>query len=167
MPVVKKSLQRIRKNIYKNCPVKESEDIYMFRYTFVLIGIVVIAAGCASVRERQAFSVWQEESRKRVENDAGDVHLPELDENSTLDDYVLYALLNNPGLAAAFDRWKAALEKVAPARALLFVGRGGNHHPPRHSQTGRETFTSSGFSARGPLSLALFAVNFVVAVTVE
>jgi cobalt-zinc-cadmium efflux system outer membrane protein len=90
----------------------------MFRYTFILIGVVVIAAGCASVQERQAFLVWQEESRKRVENHAGDTQLPELDESATLDEFVLYALLNNPGLAAAFDRWKAALEKVAPARTL-------------------------------------------------
>jgi len=39
-------------------------------------------------------------------------------------------------------------------------GRRGNHFPLRHSQTGRETFTSSGFSVRGPLSLALSAVKF-------
>ncbi|MBW1850497.1 MAG: TolC family protein, partial [Deltaproteobacteria bacterium] len=47
-----------------------------------------------------------------------DAHLPELNENASLDDYVLYAMLNNPGLRAAFDRWKAALEKMAPARTL-------------------------------------------------
>ena len=44
---------------------------------------------------------------------------------------------------------------------------GGIDSPLRHSQTGRETFTSSGFSARGPLSLARFAVDFVVTVSVE
>jgi outer membrane protein TolC len=98
--------------------VKESEDITMFPYTFALIGIFVLAAGCASVKERQAFSVWKEESRKWSEKVDGDAHLPKLDESSMLDDYVLYALLNNPGLAAHFDRWKAALEKVAPARTL-------------------------------------------------
>jgi cobalt-zinc-cadmium efflux system outer membrane protein len=90
----------------------------MSRYSFVLFGIFVLAAGCASIQEKQAFSAWEEESRKWAENEAGDTHLPELDENAALDDYVLYALLNNPGLAADFDRWKAALEKVAPARTL-------------------------------------------------
>jgi cobalt-zinc-cadmium efflux system outer membrane protein len=90
----------------------------MSRYSFVLFGIFVLTAGCASIQEKQAFSAWEEESRKWAENEAGDTRLPELDENAALDDYVLYALLNNPGLAADFDRWKAALEKVAPARTL-------------------------------------------------
>ena len=49
----------------------------------------------------------------------------------------------------------------------ISYGRRGNRFPLRHSQTGRETFTSSGFSARGPLSLALSAVDFVVAVTMK
>ena len=43
---------------------------------------------------------------------------PVLDRNSTLDDYISYALLNNPGLKAAYEKWQAALEKVAPARTL-------------------------------------------------
>jgi len=38
--------------------------------------------------------------------------------DSTVDDYVIYGALNNPGLEAAFIRWKAALEKVPQATAL-------------------------------------------------
>jgi hypothetical protein len=43
----------------------------------------------------------------------------------------------------------------------------GGRPPGRHYKTGRDAFTSSGFSARGPLSQAPFAVDFVVTVTVE
>lgn len=41
-----------------------------------------------------------------------------LDETSTLPDYLAYAARNNPGLEAAFNRWKAALQRVPQARAL-------------------------------------------------
>jgi len=41
-----------------------------------------------------------------------------LPDEPTLDDYLRYAALNNPGLEAAFDRWKAALERIPQARAL-------------------------------------------------
>ena len=37
--------------------------------------------------------------------------LPDLTESSELSDYLLYAALNNPGLEAAFNRWKAALQR--------------------------------------------------------
>jgi cobalt-zinc-cadmium efflux system outer membrane protein len=44
--------------------------------------------------------------------------LPGLDENATLSDYLAYAALNNPGLKAAFLRWKAALEKIPEVKSL-------------------------------------------------
>lgn len=44
--------------------------------------------------------------------------LPELNESSTVNDYVAYAAFNNPGLEAAFNRWKAALERIPQARTL-------------------------------------------------
>nr|HID57849.1 TolC family protein [Desulfobacterales bacterium] len=43
---------------------------------------------------------------------------PVLNEDSTLFDYLTYAALNNPGLEAAFNRWKAALEKVSQVKSL-------------------------------------------------
>ena len=42
----------------------------------------------------------------------------QLTEESTLSDYLAYAALNNPGLEAAFNRWKAALERVPQAKSL-------------------------------------------------
>ena len=85
----------------------------IIRNSLVLIGVFVLAAACATVQEKQAYSDWNEEARKWSETDREDVDLPELDENASLDDYVLYAMLNNPGPRAAFDRWKAALDRVA------------------------------------------------------
>ncbi|MFC1489611.1 TolC family protein [Candidatus Latescibacterota bacterium] len=41
-----------------------------------------------------------------------------LDSMSTLSDYLKYAALNNPELEAAFNRWKAALEKIPQVRSL-------------------------------------------------
>jgi len=45
-------------------------------------------------------------------------NLPALGGDSTVDDYVIYGALNNARLEAAFNRWKAALEKVPQATAL-------------------------------------------------
>ncbi len=41
-----------------------------------------------------------------------------LDDNASLDDYLKYALLNNPGVKAAFADWTAAVEAGAQADAL-------------------------------------------------
>jgi len=42
----------------------------------------------------------------------------ELGDEPGLSDYLAYAALNNPGLEAAFDQWKAALERVPQVKAL-------------------------------------------------
>lgn len=44
--------------------------------------------------------------------------LPKLNNDATLDDYIKYALLNNPDLEASYNKWQAALEKVPQAKAL-------------------------------------------------
>lgn len=49
---------------------------------------------------------------------SADEELPVLDESSTVEDYLTYAALNNPGLEAAFHRWQAALEGTAQAGTL-------------------------------------------------
>ncbi|MEJ5365400.1 MAG: TolC family protein [Desulfosoma sp.] len=41
-----------------------------------------------------------------------------LPDNPTLQDYLTYAALNNPGLRAAFEAWKAALWKIPQVRSL-------------------------------------------------
>jgi len=42
----------------------------------------------------------------------------EFPENPALPDYLAYAALHNPGLEAAFNRWKAALEKIPQVTSL-------------------------------------------------
>ena len=81
---------------------------------FIMVGVILLLFGCATIQERQALSDWREEDRQRHSRDAGGVRLPEISETSSLDDYVLYALLNNPGLEAAFEKWRAALARVTP-----------------------------------------------------
>jgi len=88
------------------------------RNALMLICVFVLATACAAVQEKRAAPEWNEEVRKWTRSDVEEVDMPELDESASLDDYVLYAMLNNPGLRAAFDRWKATLEKVAPAQTL-------------------------------------------------
>lgn len=44
--------------------------------------------------------------------------LPRLDESAGLDAYLAYAALRNPGLEAAFNQWKASLERAAQDGAL-------------------------------------------------
>jgi outer membrane protein TolC len=55
---------------------------------------------------------------EELETGVGPAELPELGEGATLADYVAYAELRNPGLAAAYAEWRSSLERVAPAGAL-------------------------------------------------
>ncbi|MGC8494342.1 MAG: TolC family protein [Syntrophobacteraceae bacterium] len=89
--------------------------------TYVVLGILTIfAAGCATVPPEEAAllnnrCLWE----KEVPATAGQSgELPQLSAKSTLHDYLVYAALHNPGLKAAFLRWKAALEKIPQVTAL-------------------------------------------------
>jgi len=83
--------------------------------------VIVLAVGCASVPQRQAFEQLKvaEQTPQIVQRHAySRPALPELTASATLPDYLAYAALNNPQLEAAFNRWKAALENVPQARTL-------------------------------------------------
>ena len=54
----------------------------------------------------------------REYQEADNAQLPTLDDSAALEDYLAFAALNNPGLEAAFNRWKAALERIAQERSL-------------------------------------------------
>ncbi|MFO7871736.1 MAG: TolC family protein [Kiritimatiellia bacterium] len=78
-----------------------------------------LLTGCASIREGvdgRHVPVGISPSDESVENRSLD--LPALRDDSSLDDYLKYAALNNPGLEAAFSRWKAALERIPQAKSL-------------------------------------------------
>jgi len=80
-----------------------------------LAGLLIVLCGCASQREREAFREFR---NVEVRTYKPRPELPDLHEDSSIDEFLVYASLNNPGLEAAFNRWKAALEKVPQARAL-------------------------------------------------
>jgi outer membrane protein TolC len=83
--------------------------------------VIVFFLGCVSSREKQAFNELAEVEKTHYvleSDDSTTFSLPVLNEDSTISDYLEYAALNNPGLEAAFNRWKAALEKVPQVRAL-------------------------------------------------
>jgi outer membrane protein TolC len=88
----------------------------------VCLTAATFIAGCISAREKHALSELARVEKTRytiTENDSSTpLNLPQLTEDATLSDYLHYAALNNPGLEAAFNRWKAALQKVPQARAL-------------------------------------------------
>ena len=47
-----------------------------------------------------------------------DDNLPDANSLKTLDDYLVYASINNPALKAKFEQWKMALEQIPQAKAL-------------------------------------------------
>lgn len=89
---------------------------------WLLPGALALAllTGCASVRETRAVSqLYRLEAaayaRDDVSRSGGG---PDLGEDATLSDYLAYAAVNNPALEAAFDDWKAALERIPQVSAL-------------------------------------------------
>ncbi len=83
--------------------------------------IIIIYSGCAATQGRDSLERYKELKSISVADAAGvnDGAAPgELNEHSTLPDYLVYAALHNPGLEAAFDRWKAVLEKIPQVRSL-------------------------------------------------
>ena len=94
--------------------------------TIAIMGIfsVLFVSGCASENSQKNSGNYDwnkfdaNNSHLTVESVSESLRLPELTENSGLPDYLAYAALNNPGLEAAFNRWKAALDRVPQVKAL-------------------------------------------------
>lgn len=87
-----------------------------FRPFFFLIAATGLLAGCATrpIRdEREARSRVSELARIRA-----DLSLPVLRAESPLEDYLRFALLKHPRVAAAHAEWRADVEAITPARSL-------------------------------------------------
>lgn len=83
--------------------------------------LLAALAGCASSRERQSFDeYYRVESRTYAgeDEDSLAIETPRIDEDAALPDYLVYTALHNPGLEAAFNEWKAALEMIPQVRSL-------------------------------------------------
>lgn len=88
------------------------------RIIVLILVILIWSSICSAVQEKQSDKDGMLETRSLTDHYKDDAALPELNDTSTLDDYVLYAVLNNQGLRAGFNRWRASLEKITPARTL-------------------------------------------------
>ncbi|NKB67703.1 MAG: TolC family protein [Candidatus Latescibacteria bacterium] len=78
-----------------------------------LVGILLMTGGCTTTGQAPALADWTAAQTHR--STAAE---PALSADATLPDYRRYALLHNPALQADFARWRAALQGIAPARAL-------------------------------------------------
>jgi outer membrane protein TolC len=92
--------------------------------TMLGMATVLLTLGCASEQKGHELDHYGSASRDPAPSSLAGVSvvhtptLPELTESSKLSDYLAYAALNNPGLEAAFNRWKAAVERIPQVKAL-------------------------------------------------
>ena len=91
------------------------------RFAVFFVIAAALIAGCRS--ESQQAEDFLVSSNYSFISDSSPEHqadepLPKLNAQSRLSDYLTHAALNNPGLEAAFNRWKAALERIPQARSL-------------------------------------------------
>ena len=103
----------------------------------VLLTVLLLGtAGCASDAQQHAFDEWirmdSEAYGGRHAAALGSDQRPstlaaarsqtaathDLAEDAALEDYLRYAGMHNPGLEAAFNQWKAALERIPQVRSL-------------------------------------------------
>lgn len=89
----------------------------------VFVLVVVMSCGCESMQQQRGVADLEPVASTRPSPGFGPREdptdtLPVLDANATLSDYLAYAALKNAGLRAAFNRWKAKLERVPQVRAL-------------------------------------------------
>lgn len=78
----------------------------------------MVLTGCASNQIKQSIKTSQIIDKKHYGSFVERVSLPDLGPDSPLRDYLRYAALNNGELEAAFNQWKAALEKIPQAKSL-------------------------------------------------
>ena len=75
-------------------------------------------AGCTSASEQTLRTRYRETHDSFYETPAAPSAEAVFSENSVFDDYIRHAFANSPKVRAAFDRWKAALERIPQARSL-------------------------------------------------
>jgi outer membrane protein TolC len=85
--------------------------------------VVLFAAGCATRSDDRPFSKYahsqyQAQLLTQPAGPAKPAGAVKLSASSGLNTYLAYAAQNNPGLEAAFNRWKAAVERIPQVQAL-------------------------------------------------
>ena len=88
----------------------------------LLAGLIILAGGCAPSQEQTAFEQLHDRQQEvylaPIETSTQQRPSGELPPQPRLANYLAYAARHNPKLQAAFSRYKAAREAVAPARTL-------------------------------------------------
>jgi len=96
---------------------------------FLVAALAALATGCAAPAQAPEPAAWPAERsawsdipelRPRAESVAepSPGGTPALPEDSTLDDYIGYAMRHSPALDAAWQSWRAAAERVPQAQSL-------------------------------------------------
>jgi outer membrane protein, heavy metal efflux system len=86
---------------------------------FIATALALLLAGCATAPREESAALDRVRATGARLRPAG--HLPELPvltAGSSLADYLRFALLKHPEVAAAYDDWRGAALAIAPARAL-------------------------------------------------
>jgi len=90
--------------------------------TLTALVALALVTGCAPPSVRAALETIERIDRGTYGAIGAASHrgieLPKLVNDPTLEDYLKYAAVNNPGLRAAFEKWRAALERVPQVTAL-------------------------------------------------
>ncbi len=81
-----------------------------------LCGLAVMLSSATVEGKNKAIEQGEKFEPERTQ--VTSAHLPELNDQSSLSDYLAYAALKNPGLEASYNLWQAALQKVPQAKSL-------------------------------------------------
>lgn len=99
-------------------------------YVYPVLALFFILTGCESQHANSSgldgfagpsvlpSEVSTEIDEQESKSMAGDASGAALTDTSTLEDYLAYAALNNPGLESAFNRWKAASAQIPQVTSL-------------------------------------------------
>jgi outer membrane protein TolC len=87
---------------------------------FALAAAMALFAGCAGVETPAEIAARKDLAKVTARYRPGDAkpELPRLTATSRLKDYLLFALLNNPRIEAAYYDWYAGVESITVARSL-------------------------------------------------
>ena len=85
----------------------------------ITLSFVLLLGGCVAASREERTALDRVRETGALLRPAGHKpELPALTADSSLADYLRFALLNHPQVGAAFYDWRAAVEAITPARSL-------------------------------------------------
>jgi len=79
--------------------------------------LTALLSGCATLGTRKPNDDWSRLDRQ-MPKPTPEEPAPTLGPDAELQDYITFSEINNPALRAAFDRWRASLERIPAAQGL-------------------------------------------------